>query len=755
MKAKIFFTILILTTYCNAQIVNIPDANFKARLLAANTSNSVAKNLSGSYFKIDSNNDSQIQLSEALQVSYLNAGGLSIGPAVLTGITSFSNITELYCHSSNLPTLDLTGMTNLQKLDCEYCQMSSLNVVGLSNLTELNCFNNQLTNLNLTGLVSLQKLDYSLNQITSLNVSQLPTLTELKCRGNALTNLNVSQNINLTSLHCGFNQLPSLDVSALTNLTFLECAENLITTLDLSATTNLQTLQCYNSSIVSIFLKNGSNLTSLLLFNSPQLSYICADESELPFIQNQLNDLNYTNCVINSYCSFVPGGAFYTINGNIKFDLNNDGCDNFDIDFPNLKFSISNGTVTSELYVNQDGDYSIPLQAGNYSIAPVTENPLYFNCTPSALNINFPTVTSPYTQNFCISPIGNYPDLEVVVLPITQARPGFDASYMIVFKNKGNIAQSGSVTLTYNDAVLDHVSSSPNFNSQATNNYTWNFTNLQPYETRNILLTLNLNSPLEVPPLNMDDYLDFSATITNIFTDATPLDNVNTLHQRVVNSYDPNDKTCIEGPTVPPSTIGKYVHYIIRFENNGTANAENIVVKDIIDTSNFDISTLIPLSGSHAFETRITNTNRAEFIFQNINLPFDNANNDGYVAFKIKIKPTLVVGDTFSNSANIYFDYNFPIVTNNYVTTIQNTLGLLENDFIKNNSVYPNPVKDFLSFKTEQNILKVEVYDIAGRILSSSSVFENKIDLSLLKTGNYILKLYTEKGIMNAKIMKE
>jgi hypothetical protein len=755
MNAKILFTILILTTYCNAQIVTIPDVNFKARLLSANTSNSIAKNLSGSYFKIDSNNDSQIQLSEALQVSYLNAGGLSTSSAVLTGITSFSNITELYCHSSNLPSLDLSGMTNLQKLNCGYCQMSSLNVVGLSNLTELNCLNNQLTTLNLTGLVSLQKLDYSLNQITSLNVSQLPTLTELKCRGNAITNLNISQNVNLTTLYCGLNQLTAVNVSALTNLNYLECGANLMTTLDLSATTNLRTLECFNSPIVSIFLKNGSNLNSLIIFNSPNLRYICADESELLFIQAELNNLNYTNCVTNSYCSFVPGGPFYTINGNIKFDLNNDGCNNFDVNFPNLKFSITNGTVTSQLFVNQDGNYSIPLQAGNYIITPVTENSLYFNCSPTSLNINFPIVTSPHTQNFCISPNGNYPDLEVVLLPISQARPGFDSQYRIVFKNKGNIAQSGAITLTYNDAVMDHVSSSPNFNSQATNTYTWNFTNLQPYETRNILFNVNLNSPLESPPLNMDDYLDFTATITNIVTDATPLDNVNTLHQRVVNSYDPNDKTCTEGPTVPPSTIGKYVHYIIRFENNGTANAQNIVVKDMIDLNKFDINTLIPIKGSHNFETRISSTNKVEFIFQNINLPFDNANNDGYISFKIKTKPNLVVGNTFSNSANIYFDYNFPIVTNNYTTTVQNTLGLQENEFINDIAAYPNPVKDFLNFKTEHSISKVEVYDITGRILSSNSVSENKIDLSELKTGNYILKLFTDKGIKNTKIMKE
>ncbi len=61
---------------------------------------------------------------------------------------------------------------------------------------------------------------------------------------------------------------------------------------------------------------------------------------------------------------------------------------------------------------------------------------------------------------------------------------------------------------------------------------------------------------------------------------------------------------------------------------------------------------------------KLQHNNKVEFIFENINLPFDDANNDGFVAFKIKTKSSLVLGDTFSNSANIYFDYNFPIVTN-------------------------------------------------------------------------------------------
>lgn len=68
MKTKILFILIAFTTLCNAQIVNIPDANFKARLLEASSNNGIAISLSGGYFKIDANNDGEIQQTEASNV---------------------------------------------------------------------------------------------------------------------------------------------------------------------------------------------------------------------------------------------------------------------------------------------------------------------------------------------------------------------------------------------------------------------------------------------------------------------------------------------------------------------------------------------------------------------------------------------------------------------------------------------------------------------------------------------------------------
>ena len=263
---------------------------------------------------------------------------------------------------------------------------------------------------------------------------------------------------------------------------------------------------------------------------------------------------------------------------------------------------------------------------------------------------------------------------------------------------------------------------------------------------------------METPAVNGGDVLTYSATISSAATDDVPNDNTFVLNQTVVNSYDPNDKTCLEGTTITPEKVGEYVHYMIRFENTGTANAQNIVVKDMIDTAKFDVSSLVPMKGSHSFVTNISSGNKVEFIFENINLPFDDANNDGYVAFKIKTKPTLVNGDTFSNTASIYFDYNFPIITNTATTTIA---ALSNQDFEFSNyfTLYPNPVHDVLHIDGKEAIAisSVSIYNAVGQLVVVIPNAQNTktIDVSNLTTGHYFIKVNSDKGTSNTKFIKQ
>ena len=203
--------------------------------------------------------------------------------------------------------------------------------------------------------------------------------------------------------------------------------------------------------------------------------------------------------------------------------------------------------------------------------------------------------------------------------------------------------------------------------------------------------------------------------------------------------------------------VGEYVHYVIRFENTGTFAAENVVIADVIDTTKFEISSLVPQSSSHDFFTRI-NGNKVEFIFENINLPFDDENNDGYVAFKIKTKPNLVVGDQFTNTASIYFDYNFPIITNTTSTTVEEPLSNQDFDFETNFTLYPNPAKDVINIKVknEMEVKSISIYNTLGQILMTTIHAENgEINVSNLQSGSYFIKVFTDKGSSTAKFIKQ
>ena len=818
---KIYFlvAVLCLFDFANAQVVNIPDFGFRSQLFNASTTNGIAKNLAGNDFVVDANNNGQIEVSEATQVSSLNLLGRGI--LNLTGIDAFVNLTDLDCSQNQIETLDfssnpllyylecgrnhltylnvssnsqltvlgcgtnaltslsLSNLPNLRNLffsgnslttinissnlqlasvACDNNLLTALNADNLLNLVDLRCDNNQLTNLTLNNVPNLKELRCRENQLTALSLSNMPFLENLLCDSNSITSLTLNNFTNLETIYCISNQLNSLVLNNMPSLRILACRDNQLTSLNLNSTPVLNELTCSQNQLNSLFLKNGANENIINFEYNPNLRYICVDEIQKFSVLAQLDFLNITNVQVNTYCSFNPGGTFYTIQGTQKYDLNNNGCDSLDNLFPNLNYSISNGTSTSSIISDSSGNFSIPVTAATHTINPILENPSYFNVSPTNAVVTFPTQTSSVTQNFCVTANGSHPDLEINMLPINPARPGFDSEYKLIYKNKGNISQSGTINLTFNDSVLDLVSAVPTAAIQTLDNLSWNFTNLQPFETREITFILNVNSPMETPAVNAGDQLNFTAIISSPNVDEDPTDSGFDFNQTVVNSFDPNDKTCLEGATISQAKVGDYLHYMIRFENTGTFPAQNIVVKDMIDLTKFDINSLIPIKGSHSFVTNVSAGNKVEFIFENINLPFDNANNDGYVAFKIKTKSTLVNGNTFSNTASIYFDYNFPIITNTATTTIQ-ALANQNFEFASYFTIYPNPAKDFLKidFKNSIEVQSINIYNTVGQLVLviPNAQNTNNVDVSSLKSGNYFVKINSDKGTSSSKFIKQ
>ena len=623
---------------------------------------------------------SELDLSNLPQLEYLELGANKFQNVDFSYLTNLEYLGLSAMNSSRLVQVNVSNNVNLKILDLE----RSFSDAG-------GAYNDALLSIDLTQNVNLEELYIS---------DQTPEL---------IGSLDLSQNLNLKTLHCSNNDLTNLDfIPESVNLVEFLSRDNNIDFYDFSQHTNLETLTLYNFAHAdmsncpnlnylsigtyienaSMNIKNGTSIDTYVSQGIVESFYACVDEFEIDAVR----EAYFNSITVDALCSILPApGNRNTIEGINRYDSNMDGCNTGDYSFSNLRYSISNGTETITMYSNDGNNYSFDVQSGDYTYAPIIENPSYFNVSPTNATVNFPGTGDTFSQDFCISPNGVHQNLSISVIPITSARPGFESEYKIVYSNNGNTTTSGDITFTYDEDFMDFMSSSEN-PTPSPGLLSWTYSNLQPFETRNIFVTMALNTPTDSFPLNDGDLLTFEAVIDPVDSDETPQNNAMELIQTVINSYDPNDKTCLEGEFLDPEDIGKYIHYRIRFENVGTAEAVNINVVDDINPSYFDISTLTPIDASHNFVMRISENNRVEFFFENINLPFDDANNDGYIIFKIKTLNSLTLGDTIENFASIYFDFNYPIITNTAQTTITNDY---DNDGVSND-VDTDPADPFV-----------------------------------------------------------
>jgi hypothetical protein len=68
-------------------------------------------------------------------------------------------------------------------------------------------------------------------------------------------------------------------------------------------------------------------------------------------------------------------------------------------------------------------------------------------------------------------------------------------------------------------------------------------------------------------------------------------------------------------------------------------------------------------------------------------------------------------------------------------------------------SIYPNPVTDILTIKTQEKIQNVSIYDASGRVINAQ-LNNGQINVSALPKGIYIIKAVTDKAVYQQKVIK-
>jgi uncharacterized protein YjdB len=83
--------------------------------------------------------------------------------------------------------------------------------------------------------------------------------------------------------------------------------------------------------------------------------------------------------------------------------------------------------------------------------------------------------------------------------------------------------------------------------------------------------------------------------------------------------------------------------------------------------------------------------------------------------------------------------------------------GIVNQEFAKIR-IYPNPVVGILAIENEETIERVEICNLSGQVMMTSAQYGNKayVDLSMLSTGFYILKVYQQNNsVKSFKITKK
>lgn len=327
--------------------------------------------------------------------------------------------------------------------------------------------------------------------------------------------------------------------------------------------------------------------------------------------------------------------------------------------------------------VPQDGIVKIDVGLGSFATS-VHINSQYFNVVPTSINSTFATYFNTDSITFAVQPIPNKKDLVINLIPLGPARPGIYDNFKIFYKNIGTEAVTTGEILFKHDSRLHFVSSNPAITSVSGDTLKWSYSNLQPFDSASITVNMQVLAP---PAVNLGDTLTSLAIITPVANDVTPVDDTAIVKQRVVGSYDPNDKMESNGGIIGPDyvTDGKYLNYTIRFQNTGTDTAFNVIVRDTLD-SKLDWSTFEMVTASNPYTVSITDQNKLEWTFSNINLPDSNINepaSHGYLSYRVKPLSSVKVGDVVNNLASIYFDYNLPVQTNNAITLVKDNFSVL------------------------------------------------------------------------------
>lgn len=387
------------------------------------------------------------------------------------------------------------------------------------------------------------------------------------------------------------------------------------------------------------------------------------------------------------------------------------------------------------------GNYSINLPVGSgYTVTQQTTQydehcfgGMAFNITPGS------SVTRDQADT-------SLTDLDAMIgMGSGPKRPGFQVYYGIDFHNLTPTNTGPSTVTVVLDPVLAFVYANPAPASIVGNTLTWTYTNINGFAFGSI----DLWGQLPPDPLLIGDTLTTTVTLTTTTADLDLSNNTFIDQGIITGSFDPNDKSVSPGDqfTIDEDST---LTYTIRFQNTGTDTAFLVVVLDTLPAE-VDPGTFEMLAASHNYTVTMQGQGVLRWMFPFILLPDSNTNepmSHGFVRFRVRPRLPLLPGTAISNAADIYFDFNPPIRTNDAVVVAENSTQVRE-QVQGRLQVFPNPATDMLTVIGAAGRLgRLELFNGVGQRCAAWYTGGTRalLDLSSLPAGAYLLTARSEDG---------
>lgn len=460
----------------------------------------------------------------------------------------------------------------------------------------------------------------------------------------------------------------------------------------------------------------------------------------------------YDEVVISNTCGAIAGQVYLDANGNCIFDTG-------DTPIPYYSITISNGSQdVAYAWTDSLGNYSVNVPIGPTYTVEAYSNYYYgqsFDIT-CPISGNY-TVTSIPSSNldFGLNCLEGY-DL-TGYLSGWGFRPGFDATIWFDIWNMRCMPVNGQAKLVL-DPLLTFVYSNPTPDAIIGDTLFYNFTSIINGYWNYPYFYIDVNTSVNA---NIGDSVCLQLIIEPIAGDSVPSNNIIYACYPVQNSWDPNMKEVSPAGKnasgdIPVNTDLTYTVY---FQNTGTAVAYDIILIDTLD-SDLNASSLEIMGSSHPMTFNLMSGNVMKFTFNNIMLPDSGSNQQashGYVIYRIKQNANLTLGTEIKNTADIYFDFNPAIVTNQTINTIADITGINDSYDSGSLNIFPVPADKILSLNIPSSVdhALLQIFNQEGRIIYKQNVKSGILGINVekFKPGVYTVLLSSDKKYYSCKAM--